>query len=76
MTKFELTPGDKISGLWQRLRVYFEEQIADARKRNDFPHLTDNDTAVIRGEIKCLKGLIDLGLDRPLTDRDEQPPSF
>lgn len=74
MVKLELTPSDKISGLWQRLKVHFEERITDVRKTNDLPQ-SEEATAMLRGEIKCLKGLIALGLDRPLTDRDEQPPT-
>ena len=56
---FSLTPSDKASSLWLRLKEHFEERLADARRRNDSVALTPYETSAVRGEIKALKGLID-----------------
>ncbi len=65
MTDFELTSNDKVSSLWLRLRAHLEDRLADARRRNDQPELPEQQTAVLRGEIRSLKRLIALGEDRP-----------
>jgi hypothetical protein len=73
VTDFELTQHDKAQGLWLRLCAHFEGRLAEARMRNDKP-LSKLETASLRGEIRCLKALIRLGEDRPMTtDEDEQP---
>ncbi len=69
MIDFQLTEHDKAQGLWVRLRAHLEDQLADARKRNDAA-LSEPDTASLRGEIRCLKRLMSLGDSRPVTGDD------
>lgn len=63
--EFILTDGERRHPLWLRLKAHFEEKMLEARGKNDGP-LSEADTATLRGQIKCLKGLIALG--------DEMPP--
>jgi hypothetical protein len=67
---FTLTEHDKAQGLWRRLEAHLEDRLADARKRNDAA-LTEPETASLRGEIRCLKRIIALGDDRPMTGDEE-----
>lgn len=68
---FALTTADKANGLWLRLKEHFEHRLATARLRNDAIQ-PEAETALLRGEIRCLKGLIALGMDRPIvTGNDE-----
>lgn len=75
---FELTLNDKASSLWLRLSAHLDDRLADARRRNDGGlggcSLSENETATLRGEIRCLKKLIALGDDRPVLTGNEQPP--
>ena len=73
MIDFDLTAHDKASSLWLRLRAHLEDRLAATRARNDAT-LTEQDTATLRGEIRCLKQLMRLGDDPPMTGEDEQPP--
>lgn len=71
--QFELTEGDKSSGLWLRLKQHFADRLAAARLRND-GILSEAETALLRGEIKCLKALTALDADRPwAAGTDDQP---
>lgn len=65
MNDFELSANDKAQGLWLRLREHFTEMLAAARVRNDNETLTEQQTAALRGRIKCLRSIIALGDDRP-----------
>lgn len=67
---FSLTENDKHSGLWLRLKIHLESRLADARVRNDALQ-PESETAALRGEIKCLKHLIRLDADRPVTGDEE-----
>lgn len=62
---FTLTEGEKSSPLWVRLKAHLETKLRDARGKNDGPQ-SEQDTAMIRGQIRTLKAL--LALD------DESPP--
>lgn len=73
MNDFELSPLEKASHLWVRLREHLEERLADARRRND-RLMSETETAAVRGEIQLLKKIIALGNDRPMTGDYEQPP--
>lgn len=73
MTDFDLTPSDKASGLWARLKAHLEDRLAAARMRNDDPNQGAFETATIRGEIKTIKALLRLDVDRPVTGDSEQP---
>lgn len=72
-TPFQLTDSDKAQPLWHRLKTYLEQRLDTARKRNDAP-LTEAETATLRGEIRCLRQLIMLGDDRPMTGEDDEAP--
>lgn len=61
--------------MWLRLQVWLEERLADARRRNDSPKLSEQETAVLRGEIKTLNRIIALGKDPPMTGDGDQPLS-
>lgn len=71
MTDFQLTEHDKAQGLWLRLKEHLEARLALARIRND-TLLGEYETALLRGEIKCLKGLLALGNDRPVLAGEDQ----
>lgn len=73
MNDFQLSDYDKSQGLWLRLREHLIERLAMARVKNDAV-MSDYETALLRGEIKCLKRLIALGDDRPIVTGDDQPP--
>jgi hypothetical protein len=74
MTDFRLSEHDKSTGLWLRLRDHLTERLSAARVRNDML-LPENDTAMLRGEIKTLKRILSLGEDRPvLTGDGEDAP--
>lgn len=64
MIEFQLSDYDKSTLLWARLKVHLEERLTEARRRNDAP-LTEQETAMLRGEIKSLRRLLALGEDRP-----------
>jgi hypothetical protein len=73
VTDFQLTEHDKAQGLWLRLAAHLADRLADARLRNDAA-LSEPETAALRGEIRCLKRLLALGADRPMTgDGDDAP---
>ena len=60
--KFYLTEGDKQSATWRKLSVELQRRLDDSRVRNDAPQAEES-TAMIRGEINCLKVL--LALSKP-----------
>jgi hypothetical protein len=62
--RFVLTPMDLASPLWGRIRQHLEARLDAARRRND-EDLSPADTALVRGEIKALKGLLSLGQELP-----------
>ena len=64
---FELSDGEKMHPLWARLKAQFQNQLQVLRVKNDSSKLTEHETAEIRGHIKCLKAIIAVGDDRPLT---------
>lgn len=57
---FALTEADKHSSLWVRLVEHFNTKLFELRGQND-GDLTESQTAIIRGQIKNLKGLLALG---------------
>jgi hypothetical protein len=70
---FEFTRHDRGTAVWVRLKAHLEDRLAAARQRNDVTQ-SEIDTAMLRGEIKCLKRLIALDDDRPyLTDTSDRP---
>lgn len=65
---FELSDGERRNQLWLKLKAHFEESLRVLRCKND-ELLSADETAAIRGQIKCLRGIIRLGDDPPLTDQ-------
>jgi hypothetical protein len=63
---FTLTPGDKVSPTWQKLRAHLEDKLKDARGKNDDTKLDAIQTAAIRGQIQTLKSIIALGDTSPV----------
>lgn len=63
---FILTENEKATLLWARIKGHLNDKLAAARRRNDTPQ-SEQETAMLRGEIKTLKGIIALGDDRPVT---------
>jgi hypothetical protein len=72
--EFSLTEGDKQSSLWLRLRSHLLDRLDRARRRNDDPNQAEQATAALRGEIRCLKAIIALGDDRPMTGEFDEAP--
>lgn len=62
---FSLTQGERDTALWRRFEEYLAERIDRVRRKNDNPMLSPERTAMLRGEIQCLKGFQNLGKDRP-----------
>lgn len=65
MSDFALTDGERHHPLWTRLSAHLTERLRELRGRNDGP-LNELETATLRGQINCLKGLIALGDDPPI----------
>lgn len=61
---FTLGYGERQSALWMRLRAEMERRLAEKRAKND-AELNEIMTAHLRGQIACLKALIDLGNTPP-----------
>lgn len=64
MNDFKLTPTEAASELWRKVDRYLTQRLERARERNDGP-LSLDETAMVRGEIKSLKGLQALGQIKP-----------
>ena len=62
---------DEFSPTWRYIRTWAEAEADRLRRRNDSPRLDDKDTTLIRGQLKMLKGLLDL----PNAGRDNRPGS-
>ena len=65
MSDFALTDGERHHPLWTRHSAHLTERLRELRGRNDGP-LNELETATLRGQINCLKGLIALGDDPPI----------
>lgn len=57
---FALTPGEKGSALWGKLRRYLEECNNDDRRKNDSMDLSEQETRNLRAMIAARKSLLDL----------------
>ncbi len=51
---------DFTSPAWRQITEWAQDQLTRARERNDAAGLNEVDTALLRGEIRCLKRLLDL----------------
>lgn len=63
--EFELSDGERVHPLWQKLAQRFEQMLEKRRKENDNKH-TEVETAALRGEINLLKAILAYGKDRPV----------
>jgi hypothetical protein len=66
MNDFTLTDGERTHPLWLRLQAHLQDKLNTARIKNEDAALSEQETATLRGQIKCLRGLIALGTDRPI----------
>lgn len=64
---FVLSPAERGSPLWLKLKAYLDQRLQNARERNDGP-LDADQTARTRGEIDALKALLRLGRELPPFD--------
>lgn len=64
---FELSDSEKRQPLWLKLANHLKSKLSELRGRNDGP-LDADETATLRGQIRCLKGLLALGEDKPPVD--------
>lgn len=62
---FSLTDGERVHPLWTKLRTQFEKMLHDQRGKLEGDQ-TEQQTAIARGHIRCLRSVIALG--------DESPP--
>lgn len=70
-TQFRLTPQDKASAVWPKLKAFMEQERDALRRKNDM-QLGELETAALRGQIAQLSTLIDLDKDRPIPEVADQ----
>lgn len=56
--RFTLVELERMTPLWQRIRLHLIAEIEALRSKNDSPTLDERQTALIRGEIAALKKLL------------------
>lgn len=66
-----LTPGDRQSAVWQKLKKYLDAQLDILRRRND-ADADERKTAKLRGKIEAVKALLSLGTDAPRPPAEEE----
>lgn len=64
---FALTPADRQSATWARLKTHLQDRLALLRTQND-GDLDKIQTASLRGQIKSIKGLLALETEMPPID--------
>lgn len=64
LSELILTPGERNSNVWLKLRSAVEETLESYRLRLEKPQ-PEADTALVRGRIEILRSILDLGKDRP-----------
>jgi hypothetical protein len=62
-----LTPTDKHSAVWRKLVKHYETRLVSLRAQNDNP-LNEAATAVLRGRIQEVKGLLRLNEELPIIE--------
>ena len=62
--RIELTHADKHTGTWDKLQRYWEQELNDLRKKNDFD-LDPVATAKLRGRIEQVKGFLSMDKEMP-----------
>lgn len=60
---FHLTPGEKSSSVWEKIRSKLRSMLSEAREKND-EALDEKTTAQLRGEISILKEILDWDVER------------
>lgn len=55
-----LRPEDFRTESWKRLTKHLQERLQELRESNDMPSLDAEKTALIRGQIKAVKEILDL----------------
>lgn len=65
--RFTINELERLSPLWQRIRLHLTDELDALRSKNDSPTLDDRQTALIRGEITALKKLL-------AAEKDQTPP--
>jgi hypothetical protein len=71
MTEPILTPIDRQSVVWLKLKKYLEAQLELLRKRND-GDLDERKTARLRGRIAAVQDLISQGTDKPHAPSEDE----
>lgn len=64
---------DRRTETWVKLRKFYEERLAAARRRNDNPKLTLDDTLVLRGRIAECRAILALDKELPAVFNDAPP---
>jgi hypothetical protein len=60
----KLTPGERLSPVWIKVRDHLEVMLEIDRTKNE-RSLSAEDTARLRGRIGCLREILALGVDPP-----------
>jgi len=68
--KLKLTPLERDSAVWRKIKKYVEDRLVEMRERNDGNH-SDIKTAQLRGRIAELKNLAGLDAPAPETEADD-----
>jgi hypothetical protein len=66
-TKFSMTPADRQSAVWLKLKEHYTQRLNTLREQND-GKLDAEATAKIRGRIAECKLIISLGKEEPAVD--------
>lgn len=65
MQEFALTASERHNPLWLKIKAHLEKKLQDARGKLEGEQ-TETQTAMWRGRIQSLKGLISLGDEPPI----------
>lgn len=69
--QFQLSDGERVHPLWQKLAQRFEQMLDVRRKENDSEH-NEIETASLRGEINLLKTILAYGKERPVIGQETE----
>jgi len=64
MSEPVITPHERQSAVWQKLKPYLDTRLETLRRQND-GQLTPEQTAKLRGRIAEVKAILSLGTDKP-----------
>ena len=71
MTEPVLSPSDRQSAVWQKLKPYLDAQLEALRRKND-ADLAPEKTQRLRGRIAAVKDLLSLGTDTPTAPSEDE----